>query len=75
MTSKTKNKFVQAFKIWIAIYPSITLINVAFGEWLSPLPIYLKTFVLTIVLVPWMVFVLLPFINFCERKIFGNSKT
>ncbi len=32
MTTKTKNKFIQSFKIWIAIYPSITLINVKFVE-------------------------------------------
>ena len=74
MTIKTKNKFVQSFKIWIAIYPSITLINLVFGEWLSTLPVYLKTFFLTIFLVPWMVFVLLPLINVQARKIFGSTE-
>lgn len=71
MKIKTKNKFVQSFKIWIAIYPSITLINVLFGEWLYALPIYVRTFLLTIFLVPWMVFVLLPFINVQAHKFFG----
>ena len=74
MKIKTKNKLIQSIKIWIAIYPSITLINVLFGEWLSSLPLYVRTFLLTIFLVAWMVFVLLPFINLIERKIFGPTE-
>ena len=74
MTTNTKNKIVQSLKIWIAIYPSITLVNIVFGDWLATLPIYFRTFVLTIFLVPWMVFVLLPFINVQLRKFYASKE-
>ncbi|MBS1688834.1 MAG: hypothetical protein JSS96_08935 [Bacteroidetes bacterium] len=60
---KTKSKVTAALKIWLVIYPSITLFLFLFGEHLSVLPLYLRTFVLTISLVPWMMFIGLPLID------------
>ena len=54
---KSKMKLVAALKIWVVIYPSITLFLYLFGEHLATLPLYQRTFLLTISLVPWMVFV------------------
>jgi antibiotic biosynthesis monooxygenase (ABM) superfamily enzyme len=70
----TRGKFIQALKIWIVIYPSITLFNFLFGSYLANLPLPLKTLVLTLVLVPWMVFVGLPIINWVHQKISKNEK-
>ncbi|WP_207429083.1 hypothetical protein [Pedobacter sp. SYSU D00535] len=53
-------KLIASLKIWIVIYPSINLFHYIFGEQLSILPLYIRTFLLTITLVPWMVFVGLP---------------
>lgn len=52
-----------AVKIWIAIYPSITLVLFLFESQLVILPLYLRTLVLTVILVPWMIFVLLPLMD------------
>ncbi len=60
---KTKMKLLAALKIWLAIYPSITLFLLLFGTQLAPLPLYLRTLVLTLVLVPWLVFVGVPFVD------------
>ena len=46
---------------WVSIYPAITLLLAAFGHLLNELPIMLRTLVLTAVLVPLMVYVLVPF--------------
>lgn len=46
--------------IWLAIYPSITLFMLLFGDFLVLMPVPLRTLVLTAGLVPLMVFVLLP---------------
>ncbi len=54
-------KLKSTFIIWIAIYPAITAILLLFGEYLNELPILIRTFVLTIILVPSMVYVLIPF--------------
>ncbi len=70
----TKAKIMQAIKIWIVIYPSITLFNILFGSYLSNLPLYMKTLALTLVLVPWMVFVGLPMLNRIQQKISSSEK-
>lgn len=65
---------IAALKIWIVIYPSITLFQIFFGKHLSAMPLYLRTFTLTISLVPWMVFIGLPFIEFIIRMITSVRK-
>lgn len=54
-------KLKSTIIVWIAIYPAITTILMVFGENLNQLPILLRTFILTIVLVPLMVHILIPF--------------
>ncbi|CAN5490760.1 hypothetical protein BH11BAC5_BH11BAC5_54850 [soil metagenome] len=61
---KSKFKIIAALKTWLVIYPSITLFLFLFGKQLSPLPLYQRTLVLTITLVPWMMFVGMPVVNF-----------
>lgn len=61
---KSKIKLIPAFKTWLVIYPSITLFLYLFGKGLSPLPLYQRTFILTIVLIPWMMYVGMPIVNF-----------
>lgn len=60
---KTKMKLIASLKIWAVIYPSITLFLFLFGDALSVLPLYQRTFLLTISLVPWIVFVGVPFVD------------
>ncbi|OUL60426.1 hypothetical protein B8T70_20490 [Flavobacterium sp. AJR] len=60
---KTKMKLIASFKIWLAIYPSITLFLFLFGEALSGLPLYVRTLILTLALVPWIVFVGVPLVD------------
>lgn len=64
---KTKMKLIASLRIWVVIYPSITLFLYLFGETLSGLPLYLRTGILTLSLVPWMVFVGLPFVDIIIR--------
>ena len=66
---KTKAKLMASLKIWIAIYPSITLFLYLFGEALSALPLYQRTFLLTISLVPWVVFAGVPFVDLIIRSL------
>jgi antibiotic biosynthesis monooxygenase (ABM) superfamily enzyme len=66
---KTKMKLLASLKIWVIIYPSITLFLYFFGEALSALPLYQRTFILTITLVPWIVFVGVPLVDKIIRVI------
>jgi antibiotic biosynthesis monooxygenase (ABM) superfamily enzyme len=53
----------------VVIYPSITLFYYLFGEQLITLPLYQRTFLLTISLVPWMMFAGVPFIEVILKKL------
>jgi antibiotic biosynthesis monooxygenase (ABM) superfamily enzyme len=70
---KTKMKLIASLKIWVVIYPSITLFLYLFGEALSVLPLYQRTFLLTASLVPWIVFAGVPFVNFLLGKFSSNN--
>jgi antibiotic biosynthesis monooxygenase (ABM) superfamily enzyme len=61
---KTKARLLMALKIWLVIYPSITLFLFLFGEHLSSLPLFQRTFILTASLVPWMMFIGVPTLDF-----------
>ncbi len=65
---KSKMKLVASLKIWVVIYPSITLFLYLFGERLSVMPLYQRTFLLTISLVPWMMFVGIPMVDAITRQ-------
>ena len=70
---KTKMKLVASLKIWVAIYPSITLFYYLFGSQLSELPLYLRTLFLTLPLVPWIVFAGVPFVDLIIKTISGKT--
>lgn len=67
-------KLMASLKIWLAIYPSITLFLYLFGQALSPLPLYQRTGILTLSLVPWIVFVGVPFVDLIMRKASSKSE-
>ena len=71
---KTKMKLIASLKIWVVIYPSITLFYYLFGQQLSAMPVYQRTFLLTISLVPWMMFAGVPFVESIIKKISIKNK-
>lgn len=68
---KQPNKLKMALLIWCAIYPTVTFIFFILGDFLKDLHPFLKTLVVTLILVPLMVYVFLPFI----MKRFGKWLT
>jgi antibiotic biosynthesis monooxygenase (ABM) superfamily enzyme len=64
---KTKARLTAALKIWVVIYPSITLFLYLFGRQLAGLELYQRTFVLTVILVPWVVFLGTPLVDSIAR--------
>jgi len=71
---KTKLRLFASLKIWVVIYPSITLFLYVFGEALSAFPLYVRTLILTLSLVPWIVFAGVPFVDLLIRKLSGTPK-
>jgi len=60
-------KWKMALLIWLFIYPVITFLFYVLSPFMADWPPFLRTLLLTIILVPLMVFVALPFIH---RKFF-----
>lgn len=65
---KQPPKWKFAVMVWIAIYPLITLITLLVGPKITHLPLPIKTLIMTLIAVPLMVYVALPFL----RKIMKN---
>lgn len=67
-SKKQVPKYKTALLIWVAIYPTINLLFWILGDLLNSFPIYFRTFILTVILVPLMVYVLLPLLNKTFKK-------
>lgn len=53
-------KHQLALMIWVAVFPTLTVINLAIGDQLATLPSVLRTFVLATVAVPIVIYGLMP---------------
>ncbi|MCX6230383.1 MAG: hypothetical protein NTZ33_02455 [Bacteroidetes bacterium] len=60
---KQAPKWKMAIIVWMAIYPLITFIFLVFGKEILLIPPPFRTLPLTLVVVPTMVFVLIPFLT------------
>ncbi|MBS1675075.1 MAG: hypothetical protein JSS74_14050 [Actinobacteria bacterium] len=46
--------------IWIAVFPTLTILNLVLGDLLMPLPMIVRTLVLVTVAVPIVIYAALP---------------
>ena len=65
---KQPPKWKFAVMVWLAIYPTITVVSFLIRDSIKSWPLPLKTLFMTGILVPTMVFVLLPLL----RKLLHN---
>lgn len=59
-TAGPPTKHQLALMIWLAVFPTLTVINLALGDWLSTLSPVLRTLVLATVAVPIVIYGLMP---------------
>ena len=53
-------KHQLALMIWVAVFPTLTVINLTIGPWLKDTNTVLRTFVLATVAVPIVIYALMP---------------
>ncbi|MDG6107724.1 hypothetical protein Daura_22480 [Dactylosporangium aurantiacum] len=53
-------KHQLALMIWVAVFPTLTVLNLALGPWLSDLGPVTRTFVLATIAVPIVIYGLMP---------------
>ena len=52
-----------ALMIWLAVFPTLTVLNLALGDWLAPLTPIVRTFVLATIAVPIVIYGLMPHLH------------
>lgn len=53
-------KHQLALMIWVAVFPTLTVLNLVLGDWLTTLSPVLRTFVLATVAVPVVIYGVMP---------------
>nr|CAA9346788.1 MAG: hypothetical protein AVDCRST_MAG46-2328 [uncultured Nocardioidaceae bacterium] len=53
-------KHQLALMIWLAVFPTLTVLNLALGDWLSTLTPVVRTFLLATLAVPIVIYGLMP---------------
>lgn len=66
-------KHQLALMIWIAVFPTLTALNLAFGATLAHLPTVLRTFVLATVAVPIVIYGLMPRLHKVRARILTRA--
>ena len=59
-TTPPPTKHQLALMIWLAVFPTLTVLNLALSGWLSTMTPVLRTFVLATVAVPIVIYGLMP---------------
>ena len=54
------SKHQLALMIWLAVFPTLTALNLALGDWLGDLATVPRTFVLATIAVPVVIYGLMP---------------
>ena len=54
------SKHQLALMIWLAVFPTLTLLNLVLGDWLHTLNPVVRTFVLATIAVPIVIYGLMP---------------
>ena len=68
-------KHQLALMIWVAVFPTLTVLNVALGSWLVSMPSVLRTLVLATLAVPIVIYGLMPQLHKVRVRLITGSST
>ena len=52
-----------ALMIWLCVFPTLTAVNLTFGDWLATMSPVVRTFVLATIAVPIVIYGLMPHLH------------
>ena len=67
-------KHQLALMIWLCVFPTLTAINLAFGDWLRTMSPVLRTFVLATIAVPIVIYGLMPHLHRVRVRLLAGSR-
>lgn len=73
--SAPPTKHQLALMIWLAVFPTLTAINIVFGDWLATLHPVLRTFVLATIAVPIVIYGIMPQLHRLWRRLANRTAT
>jgi antibiotic biosynthesis monooxygenase (ABM) superfamily enzyme len=62
-----------ALMIWLAVFPTLTALNLALGDWLATLTPVVRTFVLVTIAVPIVIYALMPRLHRIRRRLLTRA--
>jgi antibiotic biosynthesis monooxygenase (ABM) superfamily enzyme len=66
-------KHQLALMIWLAVFPTLTVLNLVLGDWLRTLSPVLRTFVLATIAVPIVIYGLMPQLQRLRRHVLTRT--
>jgi antibiotic biosynthesis monooxygenase (ABM) superfamily enzyme len=69
------NKHQLALMIWLAVFPTLTIINFILGDWLHTLGMVARTFVLATIAVPIVIYGLMPQLHRLRQQLLTRLST
>ena len=66
------SKHQLALMIWVAVFPTLTVLNLTIGPALKNLPVVLRTFVLATVAVPIVIYGLMSHLHRLRARLVSN---
>lgn len=69
------SKHQLALMIWLCVFPTLTAINLALGDWLRTMSPVLRTFVLATIAVPIVIYGLMPYLHRLRLRLLTAGST
>ena len=63
-----------ALMIWVAVFPTLTVLNLTLGTLLDGIPVVLRTLVLATIAVPIVIYGLMPQLHRVRRAVIVRSR-
>ena len=69
------SKHQLALMIWLAVFPTLTVLNLTLGDWLGTLSPVVRTFVLATIAVPIVIYGLMPQLHRLRHHLLARAVT
>ena len=69
------SKHQLALMIWLAVVPTLTVVNLALGDWLATMTPVVRTFVLATIAVPIVIYGVMPQLHKARARLLTRPAT
>jgi antibiotic biosynthesis monooxygenase (ABM) superfamily enzyme len=63
-----------ALMIWLCVFPTLTALNLALGDWLGTMSTVMRTFVLATIAVPIVIYGLMPHVHRARARLLTATR-